>query len=144
MANTKLNNKTQYKQNAKAATTSFSKQQPQAIELEEVVLGGMMLDKDAVARVIDILNVGVFYVRKHQLIFEAIQNMFAKSEPVDIMTVVEELRKLGMLDEVGGAFYIIQLTNRVGSTVNIEYHSRILLEKYTMRELIRTSDISCK
>ncbi|MGB1205548.1 MAG: replicative DNA helicase [Chitinophagales bacterium] len=122
----------------------FDKLQPQARDLEEVVLGGMMLDKEAVAEVIDILKPESFYVEAHQHIFSAIHDLFGKSEPVDILTVVEELRKLGRLDEVGGAFYVTQLTSRVGSTANIEFHARIISEKYILRELIRTSNVIIK
>ncbi len=122
----------------------FDKLQPQARDLEEVVLGGMMLNKDAVAEVIDILKAESFYVDAHQRIFEAIHQLFSKSEPVDILTVVEQLRKDGTLDEVGGPFYVTQLTNRVGSTANIEYHARIISEKYILRELIKTSNVVIK
>ena len=138
MANTKSKRSTIQK--PKLDTSTLSKQPPQAIELEEVVLGSMMLNKDAITKVIDILNVETFYTRKNQLIFEAIRDLFARSEPVDIITVIDELIKKGTLDEVGGAFYVTQLTSRVGSTANIEYHGRILSEKFILRELIRTSD----
>jgi len=122
----------------------FDKLPPQARDLEEVVLGGMMLDKDAVAEVIDILKPESFYLEAHQHIFEAIQDLFGKSQPVDILTVTEQLRKLGKLDIVGGPFYVTRLTNRVGSTANIEHHARIISEKYILRELIRTSNFVIK
>jgi replicative DNA helicase len=112
---------------------------PQVIDLEEVVLGSMMLDKDAVSEVIDILTPDSFYLEKNQLIFKAIHDLFNKSEPVDILTVVAQLRKSGNLDAVGGAMYVTMLTTRVGSTSNIEFHARIINEKHIMRELIRSS-----
>lgn len=113
---------------------------PQARDLEEVVLGGMMLDKDAVAEVIDILKPESFYVEAHQLIYEAIYDLFAKSQPIDILTVCEQLRRNAKLDEVGGPYYVSQLTMRVGSTANVEHYARIVAEKHIMRELIKNSN----
>lgn len=112
---------------------------PQAIELEEAVLGSIMLEKDALTTVIDFLSPEVFYKDNHRIIFETILTLFKESEPVDILTVTNALRDTGELELVGGAFYITQLTNRVASTANIEYHSRILLQKYMQRELIKVS-----
>ncbi|MBK8442826.1 MAG: replicative DNA helicase [Sphingobacteriales bacterium] len=121
----------------------FDKIQPQARDMEEAVLGAMMLDKDAVSVVIDILKPDSFYVEAHAHIYQAIQDLFGKSKPVDILTVTEQLRKNTKLDEVGGPFYITQLTNRIGSSANVETYARIVAEKYILRELIRTaSDIS--
>ncbi len=118
----------------------FDKLQPQAIELEKAVLGGMMLDKDAVAEVIDILKPESFYLEAHQHIFQAIHDLFGKSQPVDILTVTEQLRKNGKIEDVGGPFYITNLTSRLGSTANIEYHARIVSEKYILRALIKASN----
>jgi replicative DNA helicase len=112
---------------------------PQAIDLEEAVLGALMLEKDALSTVIDILKPDVFYHEAHKKIFEAIQGLFQKSKPVDILTVTSELRTLGLLEMVGGAYYITNLTNRVASAANIEYHARIISQKYIQRELIRIS-----
>lgn len=112
---------------------------PQAIDLEEAVLGALMLDKDAVASVIDILHPEVFYKDAHQKIFQAIHHLFHGTQPVDILTVTQQLRKNGDLEIAGGAFYITQLTNRVASSANIEFHARIVLQKYIQRELIRIS-----
>jgi replicative DNA helicase len=112
---------------------------PQAIDLEEAVLGALMLEKDALSTVIDILKPEVFYQESHKKIFEAIQQLFQKSKPVDILTVTSELRTLGLLEMVGGAYYITNLTNRVASAANIEYHARIISQKYIQRELIRIS-----
>jgi len=112
---------------------------PQAIDLEEAVLGALMLEKDALSTVIDILKPEVFYQESHKKIFEAIQLLFQKSKPVDILTVTSELRTLGLLEMVGGAYYITNLTNRVASAANIEYHARIISQKYIQRELIRIS-----
>jgi len=112
---------------------------PQAIELEEAVLGAIMLEKDALTAVIDILKPQTFYKEVHQIIYEAIQQLFQKTEPVDILTVTNQLRSNGKLDIVGGPYYITQLTNRISSAANIEYHARILMQKHIQRELISTS-----
>ncbi|HSG68731.1 MAG TPA: DnaB-like helicase N-terminal domain-containing protein, partial [Bacteroidales bacterium] len=112
---------------------------PQATDLEEAVLGAIMLEKDALTAVIDVLKPEVFYKEAHQEIFKAIVELFNKSEPVDILTVVNQLKSDGKLDLIGGAYYISQLTNRVASSANVEYHSRIILQKYIQRELIRVS-----
>src|SRR6201985_900675 len=112
---------------------------PQAIDLEEAVLGALMLEKDALSSVIDILNPQVFYVDKHQKIFHAIHQLFEKSSPVDILTVTAQLRQLGELEMIGGAYYITSLTDRVASAANIEYHARIIIQKFIKRELIRIS-----
>ena len=112
---------------------------PQATDLEEVVLGALMLEKDAVNEVIDILTPEAFYLDKHQKIFAAIKDLFGKSEPIDILTVTNELKFRGELEMVGGAYYISKLTNRVVSAANIEYHARIIIQKYIQRELIKIS-----
>ncbi len=112
---------------------------PQAIDLEEAVLGAMMLEKDAVSEIIDILKPNAFYKEAHQKIFSAILRLFGKGEPVDILTVTNELKNVGELDMVGGPYYITILTSRIASTANIEYHARIVIQKYIQRELIRIS-----
>lgn len=128
----------------KKATNSSSmlehgKLPPQAIDLEEAVLGAIMLEKDALTAVIDILRPDVFYKEAHQKIYSAILDLFNKSEPIDILTVTSQLKKNGALEMVGGPFYITQLTSRIASSANIEYHSRIISQKYLQRELIRIS-----
>ena len=103
---------------------SFGKLPPQAIDLEEAVLGALMLEKDALTSVIDILHPESFYKDSHRMIFHAIRRLFEKSEPIDILTVTNELKKSGELDIVGGPYVITQLTSRVASASNIEYHAR--------------------
>ena len=120
------------------------KVQPQAIDLEEAVLGAMMLEKDAVSAVIDILAPSVFYKDSHKKIMGAIASLFAKSEPVDILTVTNELKSTGELEMVGGPYYITMLTSRIASTANVEYHARIILQKHIQRELIRISSVIIK
>ena len=117
---------------------------PQAVDLEEVVLGALMLEKEAVNAVIDILSPEVFYKEAHQMIFAAIKDLFTKSEPIDILTVTNHLKSTGDLEAVGGPYYISQLTNRVVSSANIEYHSRIILQKYIQRQLIQISSETIK
>lgn len=112
---------------------------PQAVDLEEAVLGALMLEVDALSAVIDILKPDVFYKESHQIIFASIRNLFQKSEPVDLLTVTAELRKTGQLEFVGGAFYVTELTNRVASAANIEFHARIISQKFIQRELIKIS-----
>src|SRR5699024_7225512 len=119
--------------------SGLGKLPPQAVDVEEAVLGALMLEKDALSEVIDVLTPEAFYKEAHQRIFEAIYNLFQKSSPVDIVTVTAELRTMGALELVGGAFYITQLTDRVISAANIEYHARIISQKYIQRELIRVS-----
>jgi replicative DNA helicase len=119
--------------------SGLGKLPPQAVDLEEAVLGALMLEKDALSAVIDILKPEIFYKDSHQKIFQAIQVLFIKSSPVDILTVTAQLRQQGDLEMVGGAYYITELTNRVASAANIEYHSRIISQKYIQRELIKIS-----
>ncbi|SEN95684.1 replicative DNA helicase [bacterium A37T11] len=119
--------------------SGFGKIPPQAVDLEEAVLGALMLEKDALSTVIDILKPETFYNDAHQKIFEAIFNLFQKSSPVDLLTVTAELRKMGALELVGGAYYITRLTDRVVSAANIEYHARIISQKFIQRELIKIS-----
>ncbi|MCB0396775.1 MAG: replicative DNA helicase [Flavobacteriales bacterium] len=109
---------------------------PQAVDLEEALLGALMLEKDALTAVIDIIQPACFYKEAHKHIFEAIQQLFSKAEAIDILTVTNELKKNGNLDVVGGPYYISQLTNRVASSANVEFHARIILQKFIQRELI--------
>ena len=113
---------------------------PQAVDLEEVVLGAMMIDKKGVDEVIDILHPDVFYKDAHSFIYEAIFKLFETSEPVDLLTVSSQLRKDGRLEAVGGDFYLIKLTQKVASSAHIEFHARIILQKFIQRSLIKISN----
>jgi replicative DNA helicase len=117
----------------------YGKVPPQALDLEEAVLGAIMLEKDAVMTVLDILKPESFYKEAHQKIYRAVVNLSSNLEPIDILTVTEELRKREELEEIGGPFYITQLTSRVASSANIEFHARIIAQKHIQRELIRVS-----
>lgn len=112
---------------------------PQAIDLEEVVLGAMMIDKKGVDSVIDILHPDAFYKESHQYIFKSIIKLFENTEPIDLLTVSAKLKTDGKLEKVGGDYYLIQLTQKVSSSAHIEYHARIILQKYIQRSLIKIS-----
>jgi replicative DNA helicase len=112
---------------------------PQALDLEEAVLGAMMIDKKGVDEVIDILQPDAFYKEGHKHIFEAIVQLFTDSQPVDLLTVSAQLKKNAKLDLVGGDFYLIQLTQKISSSAHIEFHSRIILQKFIQRSLIKIS-----
>ncbi len=117
----------------------YGKMPPQAVELEEAILGAVMLEKDAIITVMDILKPDSFYKEAHQKIYATILSLASDHKPVDILTVTEEMRKSKELDEVGGPFYITQLTSRVASAANLEYHAHIVAQKHIQRELIRAS-----
>ncbi|MGB5404825.1 MAG: DnaB-like helicase N-terminal domain-containing protein, partial [Robiginitalea sp.] len=112
---------------------------PQAVDLEEVVLGAMMIDKKGVDEVIDILHRDVFYKEGHRYIYEAIFKLFESSQPVDLLTVSAQLKTDGKLEVAGGDFYLIKLTQKVASSAHIEFHARIILQKYIQRSLIKIS-----
>ena len=121
------------------STMVFGKLPPQAKDLEEAVLGAIMLEKTAFDTVIEILKPECFYVEAHNRIFKAMQSLANKSQPIDILTVAEELRTREELEMVGGAYYVTKLTNTVVYAANIEAHARIILQKFIQRELIRIS-----
>jgi len=131
--------KSNYRTEIEDINQAFGKIAPQAIDVEEAVLGALMLEKDACSLVTDILQVDTFYKTEHQIIYASIFKLFQDSNPVDIITVVNELRKMGELETAGGAKYITQLTQRVASTANLETHARILNQKYIQRTLISSS-----
>jgi replicative DNA helicase len=112
---------------------------PQAVDIEEVVIGALLIDKSAVNDVIDILDAQCFYKEAHTWIFEAIKDLFGKSEPIDIITVANYLRKNGKMELIGGEHYLAMLSTKVSSAAHVEYHARIILQKYIQRELIRIS-----
>ena len=119
--------------------------QPQAIDFEEAVLGALMIEKDAYSVVSEILRPESFYDHRHQLLYKAITTLAMRQQPIDILTVAEQLRSTGELEEAGGPFYITQLSGKVASSAHIEYHARIIAQKYLARELITfTSNIQTK
>lgn len=120
-------------------TVGMGKLPPQAIDLEEAVLGALMLEKDALTAVVDILTAESFYKDAHKVIYQAILDLFNSSEPIDLLTVTNQLRKNGKLEIAGGAYFITELTYRVSSAANIEYHARIITEQSMKREMIQIS-----
>ena len=125
----------QSRQGGQIVSLQKGKLPPQAIDLEEAVLGAMMIDKKGVDNVIDILSPAAFYKQAHQHIFEAIINLFSDSNPIDLLTVSNQLRKNDKLEQIGGDFYLIQLTQKVSSSAHIEHHSRIILQKFILLSL---------
>ncbi|MDF7819187.1 replicative DNA helicase [Runella sp. MFBS21] len=115
---------------------SMGKLPPQAIDLEEAVLGALMIEKDALNSVIDILKAESFYKESHQRIYNAIITLFTNSEPIDLLTVTNQLRQLGELEMVGGAQYVTTLTTKINSAANIEYHARVVAQSAMKREMI--------
>jgi len=118
------------------AVPDMGRLQPQAPELEEAVLGALMLEKDAYSITSEILKPECFYEKSHKMIYEAIADLAITQRPIDMLTVTDQLRKRGELDLVGGPFYVSQLTTKVASSAHIEYHARIIAQKYLARELI--------
>ncbi|SEI95071.1 primary replicative DNA helicase [Dyadobacter koreensis] len=124
---------------AQSFEQNYGKLPPQAIDLEEAVLGALMIEKDALTAVVDILRPQSFYKDVHQRIYSAILTLFADSEPIDMLTVISKLRSTGEIELVGGSSYIVGLTSKVNSAANIEYHARIITQASIRRELITIS-----
>lgn len=119
------------------AFTEHGRVPPQAIDLEEAVLGACMLVTAAYEDIGHILTPDCFYKEAHQKIYNAIEILSGKNEPVDILTITNQLKSIGELETVGGAYYITTLTNRVANTANMVYHAMIVYQKYVQREMIR-------
>lgn len=126
------------------SNASYGRVLPQATELEEAVLGAIMVDKDGLAAVNSILRPESFYAEANKLIFEHMEILFKNTQPIDLLTVSEALRKSNKLEEIGGINYLMNLTNRVASAANIEYHARIVAQKFVQRELIKVSSMTIK
>ena len=109
---------------------------PQALEMEKAVLGALMIDKDAYLEVCDLLRPESFYEPRNQMVYEAIQRLTVEGSPVDVLTVTDKLGKMGKLEEVGGPGYVAELSSRVASSANIEYHANVVAEKYLSRQMI--------
>ncbi len=121
------------------STMVYGKVPPQAKELEEAILGAIMLDMNCLPEVLNHIFYEVFYVEANQIIFKAVTSLYDQSKKVDILTIVEELKRMEMLDAVGGPYYVTKLTNSVVSTANIVFHCMVIKEKFLMREMIRIS-----
>ena len=129
---------------ADLSTVLYGRMMPQAIPLEEAVIGAILVDKYALASVIEILRPESFYKEAHSEIYDMMLTLFEKSQPIDLLTVHESLKKAKKLDKVGGLDYLLELTNKVASAANIEYHARIISQKYIQRELIKVSTSTIK
>lgn len=127
------------KKNPTPIDSNYGHQQPQALEIEKLVLGALMIDKDAFSVITDTLRPETFYDPRNQKIYEAILSLNMSDRPVDIATVTEELKRLGSLDKIGGPAYIMEINTNVATSANIEYHSRILAQKFLARQLISFS-----
>jgi replicative DNA helicase len=124
---------------ASTPMADYGKVPPQAVDMEEAVLGAIMIDKEAAITILDILKAESFYKDTHQKIFRAIADLSAREFAVDLYTVTEELRATNELESVGGPVYLTQLTSKVASAAHVEYHARIVSQKYIQRELIRVA-----
>ena len=112
---------------------------PQAVELEEAVLGALMLERDSIIAVQEYVTAETFYTEEHRIIYRAIESLSAELKPIDLYTVTERLKVRKELKKVGGASYLAQLTQKVGSAANVEFHAKIIAQKYVQRELIRSA-----
>ena len=112
---------------------------PQAVELEEAVLGALMLERDSIIAVQEYITADTFYTEEHRIIYKAIESLSAELKPIDLYTVTERLKVRKELKKVGGAAYLAQLTQKVGSAANVEFHAKIIAQKYVQRELIRSA-----
>ena len=132
-------NKPQGKKTSQVVPMDTGRIPPQATDLEAEVLGAIMVDKNALNEVIDILSVESFYKEAHAIIYESVKELFGASKPIDLLTVSTDLKSKGKLEQAGGDFYLAQLTVKVTSAAHAEYHARIIVQKYIQRELIRIS-----
>ena len=115
--------------------------QPQALEVEKAVLGALMIDRDAYAVVCEMLYPESFYEPRNQMVYAAIRDLSMDEKPVDVLTVTERLAKNGTLEEVGGPAYVAELSSRVASSANIEYHANIIAQKFLARQLISFTSV---
>ncbi len=139
MADERKRTRTNSNSTIEQINAQYGKLPPQALDVEEAVLGALMLERDAYVTVADIIDTDSFYKEEHRKIFEAIKFLSTHEKPVDLLMVTQELKNRNQLDEVGGPLYITQLTSRVASAAHIEFHARIIAQKFIQRELIRVS-----
>ena len=126
----------QRRRRSQQVDNTYAHVQPQATEIERAVLGALMIDKDAYAVVSEMLRPESFYEPRNQKVFSAILELSMHENPVDVLTVTEQLARQGDLEDVGGPGYIAELSSRVASSANIEYHARIIAQKSLARQLI--------
>ena len=111
---------------------------PQAVDVEKSVLGAMLIEREAIPQAIEVIPPEAFYSGKHQKIYAAILSLFERGNPVDLVTLTEELKRRDQLEDVGGSYYLTELTTQVASAANVEYHARIIAEKSLLRKMIET------
>lgn len=116
--------------------TDYGKLPPQVRELEEAVIGAILIERDAMDEVINVLTPDCFYMEAHQRIFSACRALYERHSPIDLLTVTEQLKRTNELDAVGGSHFISVLTNKVGSSAHIDYHATVIKEKYIQRKMI--------
>ncbi len=121
--------------------SSYGHLQPQALDIERVLLGALMIDSDAFSMISEIIRPESFYEPRHQKIYRAIQTLNMEEKPVDIMTVAEQLKRDGTIEDVGGVAYIVELSSHVASSAHIEYHAHILAQKFLARQLISFASV---
>ncbi len=139
------NNRNRNRRAQQPVDNTYGHLQPQALELEKAVLGAMLIDKDAYSVVCEILFPESFYEPRNQMIYTAIRDLAMAEKPVDVLTVTEQLAKNGQLEEAGGPAYIAEISSRVASSAHVEYHARIVAQKFLARQLIQfSSDIETK
>lgn len=141
MAEQDSNTKPRRTRKATTVDNTYAHLQPQALDVEKAVLGALMIDKDAYAVVCEILYPESFYEHRNQLIYAAIRDLSMEERPVDVLTVTDQLAKNGTLEEVGGPVYIAEISSRVASSANIEYHARIIAQKFLARQLISFASV---
>lgn len=126
------------------AESIYDRLPPQALEAEAAVLGSMMIDHECFGRIIEIIEPQAFYKTAHQKIFAAAVQLYERNQPIDLITLSENLKKSNQLEEIGGAYYLTELAESVPSSANVEFHARIVLEKYLLRSLITESSAIAK
>lgn len=139
MVESKKNYQQQTKKSIEEINAHFGKIPPQAIDVEQAVLGALMLERDAFHRVSDVIDTASFYKEEHKKIFEIIKKLSDEAKPVDLLTVTRSLIDSNRLDEIGGPMYVTELTSKVAGAAHIEFHARIIAQKFIQRELIRIS-----
>lgn len=135
------NNKPRRQRKSAPVDNTYGHLQPQALDVEKAVLGALMIDKDAYAVVCEMLHPESFYEPRNQKVYAAVRDLSMAERPVDVLTVTEQLAKNGDLEEVGGPVYVAELSSRVASSANIEYHARIIAQKYLARQLISFASV---
>ncbi|MBQ2291268.1 MAG: replicative DNA helicase [Paludibacteraceae bacterium] len=120
----------------KVGANEIGKLPPQALDFEESVLGALMIEKDAYGMVADLLRPESFYADKHRYIYEAIRTLSNNDNPIDLLSVAQQLRSMGLLEHIGGVVYLSELTRRVASAAHLRYHAQIVAQKSTARDLI--------